>query len=217
MNVFIYGAGVLGNQVYHLIHGMPEFNISGFIDDTKEIGEPIFPDQKVTENRETLEKKILKEPNFTNDYSLVLAIGPDNLAARWKVFRWGLEKGFDFPNLIHPRASVDASASLGKGNIILANATIDYEVEIEDVNYFDIGCLISHNNTIGNNNFITTGSATAGNVKFGNNNFVGMHSTFTDHVVVGNENFFSAKNLVNRNIPDKRKIITFQDQKSLPI
>ena len=57
MNVFIYGAGVLGNQVYHLIHGMPEFNISGFIDDTKEIGEPIFPDQKVTENRETLEKK----------------------------------------------------------------------------------------------------------------------------------------------------------------
>ena len=217
MNVFIYGAGVLGNQVYHLIHGMPEFNISGFIDDTKEIGEPIFPDQKVTENRETLEKKILKEPNFTIDYSLVLAIGPDNLAARWKVFRWGLEKGFDFPNLIHPRASVDASASLGKGNIILANATIDYEVEIEDVNYFDIGCLISHNNTIGSNNFITTGSATAGNVKFGNNNFVGMHSTFTDHVVVGNENFFSAKNLVNRNIPNKRKIVTFQDQKSLPI
>ena len=159
----------------------------------------------------------MKEPNFTDDYSLVLAIGPDNLAARWKVFRWGLEKGFDFPNLIHPRASVDASASLGKGNIILANATIDYEVEIEDVNYFDIGCLISHNNTIGNNNFITTGSATAGNVKFGNNNFVGMHSTFTDHVVVGNENFFSAKNLVNRNIPDKRKIVTFQDQKSLPI
>ena len=51
MNVLIYGAGVLGVQVYHLIHEIPEFNISGFIDDTKEIGESIFPDQKVTENR----------------------------------------------------------------------------------------------------------------------------------------------------------------------
>ena len=217
MNVFIYGAGVLGNQVYHLIHEMPEFNITGFIDDTKEIGESIFPDQKVTENRETLEKKISKEPNFTKDYGLVLAIGPDNLAARWKVFQWGLEKGFDFPNLIHPRASVDASASIGKGNIILANATIDYDVSIGDANYLDIGCLISHNSVIGNNNFLTTGCATAGNVKFGDHNFVGMHSTFTDFVEVGDENYFSAKNLINRNVSDKRKVVTFHDQKSLPI
>ncbi|MDC0156701.1 hypothetical protein OAK38_02965 [Verrucomicrobia bacterium] len=217
MNVLIYGAGVLGAQAYHLLHEMPEFNISGFIDDTKEIGESIFPDQKVTENRETLEKKISKEPNFTKDYGLALAIGPDNLAARWKVFRWGFEKGFDFPNLIHPRASVDASASVGKGNIILANATIDHEVSIGDANYLDIGCLISHNSVIGNNNFLTTGCATAGNVKFGNHNFVGMHSTFTDYVEVGDENYFSAKNLVNRNIPDRRKILTFLDQKSLPI
>ena len=217
MNVLIYGAGVLGIQVYHLIHEIPEFNISGFIDDTKKIGESIFSDHKVTENRETLEKKTSKEPQFTKDYGLILAIGPDNLAARWKVFQWGLEKRFDFPNLIHPSASVDASASLGKGNIILANATIDYEVSIGDANYLDIGCLISHNSIIGNNNFLTTGCATAGNVKFGNHNFVGMHSTFTDYVEVGDENYFSAKNLVNRNVPDKRKILTFQDQKSLPI
>jgi sugar O-acyltransferase (sialic acid O-acetyltransferase NeuD family) len=217
MNVLIYGAGVLGVQVYHLIHEIPEFNISGFIDDTKKIGESIFPDHKVTENRETLEKKMSKEPQFTKDYGLILAIGPDNLAARWKVFQWGLEKGFHFPNLIHPRASVDASASLSKGNIILANATIDHDVSIGDANYLDIGCLVSHNGTIGNNNFLTTGCATAGNVKFGNHNFVGMHSTFTDYVEVGDENYFSAKNLVNRNVSDRRKILTFLDQKSLPI
>ena len=68
MNVLIYGAGVLGVQVYHLIHEMPDFNISGFIDDTKEIGESILLDKKVTENRETLEKKISKESHFTKDY-----------------------------------------------------------------------------------------------------------------------------------------------------
>lgn len=217
MNVLVYGSGVLGTQVYHLIHEIPEIDISGFVDDTKEIGTSIFSDLKVSENRETLEKKLLNEPNFTSDHGLILAIGPDNLAARWQAFRWGHEKGFNFPNLIHPAASVDASASIGIGNIILANATIDYDVSIGDANYLDIGCLISHNSVIGNNNFLTTGCATAGNVKFGDHNFVGMHSTFTDYVEVGNENFFSAKNLVNRNVPDRRKILTFQDQKSLPI
>jgi sugar O-acyltransferase (sialic acid O-acetyltransferase NeuD family) len=217
MNVLIYGSGVLAIQVYHLINEMPEFNISGFVDDTKEIGESIFLDNKVTENRETLENRISKESHFTKDYGLILAIGPNNLAARWKVFRWGREKGFNFPNLIHPAASVYTSVFIGKGNIILANATIDYDVSIGDANYLDIGCLISHDGIIGNNNFLTTGCATAGNVKFGNHNFVGMHSTFTDYVEIGNENYFSAKNLVTRNVPDRRKILTFQDQKSLPI
>lgn len=217
MNVLVYGSSVLGIQVYHLIQQIPEFVISGFVDDTKEIGTPILYDLKVSENKETLEKKLLKEPNFTSNHGLILAIGPSNLEARWQAFRWGQEKGFNFPNLIHPAASVDSSVSTGKGNIILANATIDYDVSIGDANYLDIGCLISHNNIIGNNNFLTTGCATAGNVKFGDHNFVGMHSTFTDYVEIGNENYFSAKNLVSRNIPDKRKIITFQDQKSLPI
>ena len=217
MNVLIYGAGVLGRQVYHLINEIPEITTSGFVDDTKEIGTSIFSDLKVCENRETLDNKLIEDFDFSNKYGLILAIGPDNLEARWKVFCWGLEKGFDFPNLIHPKASIDASASTGKGNIILANATIDYEVSIGDANYLDIGCLISHNNKIGNNNFLTTGCATAGNVKFGSHNFVGMHSTFTDFVEVGCENYFSAKNLVNRNVPDKRKILTFHDQKSFPI
>jgi len=217
MNVFIYGAGILGRQVYHLINEIPEISISGFADDTKPIGTSVLSDFKVSESRKTLNERLSTEPNFPQDYGLILAIGPDNLAARWQAFRWGHEKGFNFPNLIHPAASVDASTSIGKGNIILANATIDYEVEIGDANYLDIGCLISHNSVIGNNNFLTTGCATAGNVKFGDHNFVGMHSTFTDFVEIGNENYFSAKNLVNRNVPDKRKILTFQDQKSLPI
>jgi acetyltransferase-like isoleucine patch superfamily enzyme len=217
MNVFIYGAGVLGRQVYHLINNITEINISGFIDDTKEIGTSILSEHKVSENRLTLEEKLRKNPNFTNEHGLILAIGPDNLEERWKVFLWGIEKGFRFPNLIHPAASLDISATVGKGNIILANATIDYEVAIGDANYMDIGSLISHNNKIGNNNFFTTGCATAGHVKFGSHNFVGMHSTFTDSVEVGNKNYFSAKNLICRNISDKRKIVTFQDQKSLPI
>jgi UDP-3-O-[3-hydroxymyristoyl] glucosamine N-acyltransferase len=217
MNVLIYGSGLLGTQAYHLISQIPDINISGFVDDTKEIGESIFPDQKVIDNMETLEKKITKEPHFTRDYGLILAIGSDNLEARWKVFLWGIEKGFRFPNLVHPAACIDPSATFGKGNIILANATVDYEVSIGDANYLDIGSLISHNNKIGNNNFFTAGCAAAGHVKFGSHNFVGMHSTFTDYVEVGNENYFSAKNLVNRNVQDKRKILTFQDQKSLPI
>ena len=126
-------------------------------------------------------------------------------------------KEIHLPNLIHPQASVDASACMGVGNIILANATIDYEVSFGDINYFDIGCLISHNGKIGNNNFLTTGCATAGNVKFGYHYFVGMHSAFIDKIEVCDGNYFSAKNLITRNVLDNQRILAFQDQKSFPI
>ena len=217
MNVLIYGAGVLGKQVYHLLKTQPEHNICGLIDDSQAIGTPFFPDLKVSENRQSLNQKLEDDPDFPKKVAMVIAIGPDNLSARWDVFSWAKEKGFGLPNLIHPKAAIDASASLGSGNIILANATIDCEVELGDGNYLDIGCLISHNNNIGNNNFITTGSATAGQVSLGDHNFIGMHSTFTDGVQIGDHNLFWARNFVTRNIGDRQKIVTFHEQKSFPL
>ena len=216
MNALVYGAGVLGTQVYHLIKTIPEICISGFIDDTKEIGTPVISNLKVLENRKTLENKLSERENSAKKNALILAIGPKNLAARWDAYLWCKEKKFILPNLIHPDASIDASASIGMGNIILANATVDYEVSLGDINYLDIGSLISHNSKIGNNNFLTTGCATAGNVKFGNHNFVGMHSAFIDNIEIGDENYFSAKNLITRNVTYKRRVLAFQEQKSFP-
>ncbi len=217
MNVLIYGAGVLGKQVYHLLKTQLDVNITGLVDDSQEIGTTFLPDLKVSENKQSLNQKIHDDPDFSKKMAMIIAIGPDNLKARWDVFLWAREKGFDLPNLIHPQAAVDASASLGIGNIILANATIDYEVKLGDGNYVDIGCMISHNNNIGNNNFITTGCATAGQVSFGDHNFIGMHSTFTDGVQVGHQNLFWARNFVTRDVGDRQKIVTFHDQKSFPL
>ena len=56
-----------------------DYVISGFVDDTKEIGTSILYDLKVSENRETLEKKLLKEPNFTRNHGLILAIVPGTI------------------------------------------------------------------------------------------------------------------------------------------
>ena len=212
MNALVYGAGVLGTQVYHLIKTIPEICISGFIDDCKRWY--TNSNLKVLENRKTLENKLSERENSAKCPNIV--VRPKHLAARWDAYLWCKEKKFILPNLIHPDASIDASASIGMGNIILANATVDYEVSLGDINYLDIGSLISHNSKIGNNNFLTTGCATAGNVKFGNHNFVGMHSAFIDNIEIGDENYFSAKNLITRNVTYKRRVLAFQEQKSFP-
>ena len=216
MNLLIYGTGSLGIQAYRLICEIPTFSCIGFIDDFKDIGTNVIDDLTVFGNKNSLKNHIANNSEFVKKCGVVIAIGPTDLISRYKIFTWCKKKGFEFPNLIHPNASIEKSAKLGVGNIILANSTIDNDVMIKDINYFDIGTSISHENSIGSNNFLTVGCSTAGNVTIGDNNFVGINSTITDSVNIGNGNLLTACNLITKNIESNNKIITFHDQQSIP-
>lgn len=60
-------------------------------------------------------------------------------------------KGYQFfmPNLIHPKASVESSSTMGEGNLVFSGAYIGSEAYIGNDCIINTGAVVSHNCTVG--------------------------------------------------------------------
>jgi len=120
----ILGEVGLSHEVCELITEMYGIDaVEGYIDET--------PEKK---GKRVGKKKVLggfdwfddKDPH---DFQAVIALSPKSKRI---MVQKALEVGLKFPNLIHPRAWISPSISLGKGNIVLPNAVITAEAQIQD-------------------------------------------------------------------------------------
>ena len=112
------------------------------------------------------------------------------------------EMGFNFPNIIHKDASVESSAFIGSGNIILAGAVVGSEAEMHDLNYINTGSILSHECVLMNNIHLSPGSTVGGRVSIGNNTLIGMNSTIYFDVKIGANVTVNNGVNVSRDVPD---------------
>ncbi len=211
MKIAIYGSGVLGVYCYKLIMNLfnTDYKILGFIDDFRKPGEKVIGDDTILGNIDDLQQ-------FSPDeVKLVLAIGYENLAARYSCYKGCKEKGFSFINLIHPDVIRYADLTIGEGNIILAGSVIDQNINIGNANYIDMGCIFSHDASIGDNNFFALGFNSAGFIKIGNSNFIGMKTAVTDHLTIGDNNYICSGSLITADLGNARKVYTIYQQMTL--
>ena len=208
--VLIYGGGLLGRQVLYLVrtYYQDTLQVVGFIDDIRKQGELVTDDLTV--------KGSLADIADSPDYSpekiyLILAIGYSDMNGRGNAFLRAKEKGYEFLNIIHPKACIEKNVRIAEGIIILAGVIIDQFVTLENANYLDIGTLIGENCQIGPNNYFSAGSTVGGSVTIGSDNFFGLNTTITTDVVIGSNNFVNAKTLVYKNIDDHNKVIELHE------
>lgn len=95
------------------------------------------------------------------------------------------EMGFNFPNVIHNDASVESSALIGSGNVILAGAIVGSDAKIHDLNYINTGSILSHECVLKNNIHLSPGSTVGGRVSIDNNTLVGMNATIYFDAKIG--------------------------------
>lgn len=94
--------------------------------------------------------------------------------------------GFFCPNIIHPKAIIEPSASLGEGNQIMAGAVIGSCAKMGNNCIVNSNSIVSHDCIIGNNVHITPGAIIAGTVSIGDNSIIGMGVTVYYHSNIGN-------------------------------
>ena len=93
--------------------------------------------------------------------------------------------GFEFPNIVHPRAILEPSVSLGEGSIICAGAIIGANARIGNNCVINAGSIISHDCIISDNCHICSGAVLAGIVNVGENTLVGQNVTVYSRVNIG--------------------------------
>ncbi|UCG15672.1 MAG: hypothetical protein JSV19_10300 [Phycisphaerales bacterium] len=215
MNMLIYGAGLLGKQIHHLVsaHFSSDWKVLGFVDDDATKTQSTIADG--LRNLGPLEAVSSDGAYAPQAVRLALAIGYSDMKARREAFRRAKAMGYRFETLVHPRAHVERDVHLGEGVIILAGAVVDQSVTVGDVNYLDIGTLVGEDSVLGANNYLSAGTTIGGGVTIGEDNFVGLGVTVVNDVSIGNNNFINAQTLVYKPLGDDRKLIELHDQRKI--
>jgi len=212
MDVLLYGAGLLGQQVYYLVdtYLKDRFNILGFVDDVKDKGSNIVDNLKTVGS--------LREVSDSGKYppkkvKMFLSIGYTNMRGRGQAFHRAKKLGYIFESIIHPAAHVEKNSTIGEGVTVLAGAVVDQFTYIKDMNYLDIGVKIGENTVVEENNYFSAGTTIAGSVTIGKNNFFGLDTTVVNDVAIGSNNIINAKSLIYKRLGDNKKVVVFHEQR----
>ncbi len=106
-------------------------------------------------------------------------------SARREVVQRLTAGGWETVPLVHPRAHLPATTTVGVGAIVAPGVVVGAHSIIGEHVVVGRGCLVGHHTEIGAFATLGPGANVAGNVKIGTDVFVGMGAVVRDHVTVG--------------------------------
>lgn len=172
-SIVLYGGGGHAKAVLEMILAIGAFRLAGVIDDNPALAGGQVLGVPVLGGREKLAELY--------DQGVGLAAngvgGIINIDVRVRLFELLMRHGYALPALRHPRATVEASARLGDGVQVFANAYVGSSTVLHDCCMVNTGAIVSHDCEIGRYTHIAPGAMLAGHVHVGERALVGMGVT----------------------------------------
>ncbi|WP_107040038.1 acetyltransferase [Brumimicrobium mesophilum] len=148
-----------------------------------------------------------KEEEFEK-YNAALFCSIGNNHTREKVFNIiSAKKENAFTSLIHPRAIVSKSATIGTNTLISARAVVNALAVIETGCIINSGAIIEHESVVKAFAHIAPGAVLSGNVTIGERSFIGAAAVIKQGVTIGNDVIVGAGAVVLEDIPDNYTIV----------
>lgn len=191
--IAIYGSGGFGKEVCCLINKIneqdPTWDIIGFFDDMKCIGEPVSHYGNVLGGYRELN-------NWKDNLNVVIAVADP--VSMQKILSKIDNNRIVFPNIIHPDFSNADSLSMnmGQGNIIARDCFFSCNVTIGDFNIFNASAALGHDVEIGSYNMFMPMVRVSGNCTIGNANFFGVGSIVLQRIKICNKTKIGAGSVV---------------------
>jgi sugar O-acyltransferase (sialic acid O-acetyltransferase NeuD family) len=179
--ILIYGAGGHAKAVMEMVKSIGAFQIAGIIDDNLALTGTSVLGIEVLGTREVL-------PQLYGRGIRLAANGVGgiiNIGIRISLFELLAVKGFAFPSLCHPRATIEASARIFDGVQVFANAYVGSSVVLHEKCMINTGAIVSHDCEIGSYTHIAPGAMLAGQVLVGERALVGMGVTTAIGIKIG--------------------------------
>lgn len=172
----IIGSGDLGQQIAWHARQTGCFEVVGFFDDfaqtgTIKHGVPILG--PIGEINNSFEKNEFEE--------IILGIGYNHFETRSRLFEEWANR-VPFATIIHPKATIDPSAKVGKGCVIYPGCIVDMLAEIKENVLLNVGCVIAHDSTVGKHSFLSPAVNVAGFVTIGECVSLGIGSVIIDRL-----------------------------------
>jgi acetyltransferase EpsM len=117
------------------------------------------------------------------------------------------ERGLRFATVVHPRAYVSPTATIGEGTYVGPHAAISGHTRIGRHVLVLQGALVGHHVEIGDFASILMGANVAGSSRIGEATYVATSAVVIDHVDVGSHSVVGAGAVVVSDVPDHVQVL----------
>jgi UDP-perosamine 4-acetyltransferase len=197
MDVLIIGAGGHGKVVLDILRAAGTDRPVGFLDADPALNGSTINGLPVLGQINLLPKLRQKARGA------IVAIGDNR--ARARVGDIVSQQGWELVNAIHPRATVSATARLGKNVVVAAGAVVATDTELADHVIINTSAVVDHECRIGRAAHICPAAALAGRVTVGEMAFIGLGSRIIQCLTIGANAIIGAGAVV---IEDVTELVT---------
>jgi sugar O-acyltransferase (sialic acid O-acetyltransferase NeuD family) len=193
-DIIIIGAGGFGKEVAWLIEQINrvelKWNLLGFIDDFKPVGESING------------AAIIGDLSWLKDKSLAIVCSISNPSIRKKIVQNLESTNNEFVSLIHPKVELSKTVNIGRGTIICEGVkfTVNIEIGHHVIIYHD--SVICHDARIEDYCSILPSVNISGNVHIKDGTTLGTGSKVIQNIQIGSDVIVGAGAVVVKDVPD---------------
>jgi len=197
MQVVILGAGGHGRVVAEAAL-MAGFHLLGFIDEdpallsTTPLGLPVLGITSAIESR------------LIACDGVLFGVGRNNIRTDL-LRRFGLS-GHRLPTVIHPRAWVSPTATLGAATVVMANATVQTGCRIGAAVIINTNASVDHDGVLADGVHVSPGAHLAGGVTVGVGTHIGIGATVIEGIRIGAGCLIAAGAVVVRDVLDGQRV-----------
>lgn len=193
--LYIVGASGHGKVVADLCTSLG-LAVAGFIDDSEPThGSRVLGFEIVGARSWLLDRIAAGE-------RIAVGLGIGSNAVREMIAGWCVDHGVLLPSLVHPSASIAASARLGAGTVVMAGVAVNPDSVVGAGVILNTGCVVEHDNHIGDYAHLSANAATGGTVSIGARTHMGLNSTILPNLRVGSNAVIGAGAVVIRDLED---------------
>lgn len=202
--LFILGTGGLAREMAQLamvVDRKPQrWDFRGFIAETSAtVGDDLRIGRVVGDDSWLLASGL--------EVDLVLGIGQP--MARWNAAtRYANANGVEFPNVVHPDATMDARyVHMGRGNVVAAGCVLTVDIRIGDFNLFNWNVTIGHDAEIGDANVVNPAASISGGVHLGGRALIGTGARILENRHIDDRAIVGAGAVVTRDVVEDTTVI----------
>ena len=199
------GAGGHAKNLVEILARVGGFELVGFTDAEQARWGGEFMGYPIIGGDAELPK--LREQGVGSAFIGVGAVSSAGIRLRRRLFVDAVKFGFDLPSLVHDRAIVSASASVGSGSVIMGGAVVGAAVRVGDNVTIYSGAVVEHDSVLADHAQVSPGAQLAGTVSLGEGAFIGIGATVIQGVRIGAWATVGAGAVVVSNVPDSALVV----------
>lgn len=196
MSTLVFGAGTHGRLVAQLLCETGR-TVAGFSDMSQTGDDIIGPDSETRAYMET-------HPEVNAGF---VGVGDASMKARRRLYALIEELAIEPEPLLHPRAYVSPTASVGKGSVVMPCAVVNHNARIAPNVVCYSGSIVEHDSTIGAHSLVCPGTVICGSVTIGESVMVGANATVLPGIQIGAGAMIGAGAVVLRDVPENTTVM----------